>query len=94
LNKAQIINNLACKLDSLLSSTPQPPDAQIQIRLLASILRDITRDDDYGYSSSLQNIPSSGSTLAYSSGLASMSNSLVGEVEVSDRPGRSGDSRR
>lgn len=50
MNKQQIINHIACKLDSLINSA-QPTDAPIQIALLATLLRDITRDDDYSYSS-------------------------------------------
>lgn len=49
MNKQQIINHIAVKLDALVNGV-QPADWTVQIGLLSTILREITRDDDYFYS--------------------------------------------
>ncbi len=84
MNKTQIINYIAVKLQSLIAN---PDSNQVVVLELANILRDVTRDDDYSYSQNSYSNPTSNtinSGLAYTTG-PSLSNSLVGEVERSDR---------
>ncbi len=84
MNKQQIINHIACKLESLVNGV-QPVDAPIQIALLATLLRDITRDDDYSYSSQppngiLQSGSISGLTTAYTANPVSFNDSPLRSV--------------
>jgi hypothetical protein len=83
MNKQQITNYIANKLNSLLSDEPQPPDAQVQIRLLAAILRDITRDDDYSFSGN--QVTTSIPTSSFYSGTAELGNAVAGLNSHSSR---------
>ncbi len=82
MNKQAIINHIAIRLQTLIS---QPGDNHLVINELAIILRDITRDDDYSFNQGTISGIGHHSNMAYTTG-PSLSNSLVGEVEASNRP--------
>lgn len=86
MNKQQIINYIAVKLEGLVNGTP-PPDGPIQIALLASILRDITRDDDYSSPVGISNASYSTTipTLAYTNAPEASIISSDSEVRSSRR---------
>jgi hypothetical protein len=94
MNKQQITNHIASRLNSLIDENGNH-DIIVE---LSHILQHITRDDDYSFSQNPTSIYAGSTTGSYASnavlGGPSLSNSLVGEIEISDRPSRSGDSRR